>query len=241
MRSLEKLSAQRQMVRKQRQRQQAVVIALVGYTNAGKSALLQTLTNCPDTGVVPLSEDRLFHTLDCTARSLDLPHGMSAVLLDTVGFVSELPHQLVESFKSTLQDVTSADIIVHVRDCCHPETDIQKAEVLRVLNNDMKMSPALLDAMIEVHNKCDMLCDEVREDLRQSTASEGGLLVSATQGAGLEDLRQLLTTQVLRVLGKVRTTQKSAARHVVLRARLTNLGSVPVCSDVRAGWKNCGF
>ena len=128
-RSLKKLAAQRQLVRKQRQRSQAVVIALVGYTNAGKSALLQALTHCESNTEVPLSEDRLFHTLDCTARSLELPHGLSAILLDTVGFVSDLPHQLIESFNSTLQDVNTASVLLHVRDSCHPESEHQKEEV----------------------------------------------------------------------------------------------------------------
>ena len=116
--------------RESRRRVPYPVIALVGYTNAGKSTLFNTLTSAK-----VASKDRLFATLDPTMREMMLPSGRAAILSDTVGFVSDLPHELVDAFRATLEEVTEADILIHVRDIVHPDTEAQKDDVLEVLDD----------------------------------------------------------------------------------------------------------
>ena len=216
--SLKKLATQRRLVRQRRVRNGAAVVALVGYTNAGKSALLQALTGAHDdisgggtsgggtsgedeTGEVdgvPLSQDRLFHTLDCTARSTSLGKGLDAIVLDTVGFVSNLPHKLVESFQSTLQDVADATVLVHVRDVSHPEAELQKQEVLDVLINELKIPESLQRSMVEVYHKVDLLDAEEREELNPKR----GVLVSSLAGTGIERLQAVLRNKICAATGK---------------------------------------
>ncbi len=149
-RDLEAVKRTRSLHRRQRRRGTHPVVALVGYTNAGKSTLFNRLTSA---GVV--AKDMLFATLDPTARLISLPHGESAYLIDTVGFISDLPTSLIAAFRATLEDVLDADLIIHVRDVSHPESEAQRRdveEVLAELGLDRASHPIL-----EVHNKIDLV------------------------------------------------------------------------------------
>ena len=136
------------------------VVALVGYTNAGKSTLFNRLTG---SGV--LAKDMLFATLDPTMRAIALPRGKRAILSDTVGFISDLPHQLVAAFRATLEEVLEADLILHVRDIAHPETEIQ-AENVRSILAGLGVGDEAQARMIEVWNKVDALDAGARRDRR---------------------------------------------------------------------------
>ncbi len=173
----------RQLHRAARKRIPYPIVALVGYTNAGKSTLFNTLTSA---GVVAM--DQLFATLDPTMRQLKLPSGRTIILSDTVGFVSDLPHELVAAFRATLEEVLEADVIVHVRDVAHDETEAQKKdveEVLVQLGIDPE-KPETAKPMVEALNKIDLLGEEER--LRISgTASRGddAVALSAITGDGV--------------------------------------------------------
>jgi len=127
-RELKDVKRTRDLHRKARRKVPYPIVALVGYTNAGKSTLFNRLT---DSNVE--AEDQLFATLDPTMRGLDLPSGRSVILSDTVGFISDLPHELVTAFHATLEEVTEANIVIHVRDAAHPDTQSQKRDVLKVM------------------------------------------------------------------------------------------------------------
>jgi GTP-binding protein HflX len=152
---LEQVRRTRGLHRTARRRVPFPVIALVGYTNAGKSSLFNALTGADVT-----AKDQLFATLDPTMRGLKLPSGRRIILSDTVGFISQLPHELVEAFRATLEEVSESDVILHVRDAAHPETIAQRADVFKVLD-DMVADGALdanwPDRTIEVLNKADLM------------------------------------------------------------------------------------
>ncbi len=152
---LEQVRRTRGLHRSARRRVPFPVIALVGYTNAGKSTLFNALT-----GAEVTAKDQLFATLDPTMRGLRLPSGRRVILSDTVGFISQLPHELVEAFRATLEEVSEADVILHVRDAAHPETAAQRGDVIKVLDDmvaDGTLDAAWPDRTIEVLNKADLL------------------------------------------------------------------------------------
>ena len=170
-------------------------VALVGYTNAGKSTLFNHLT-----GAEVVARDLLFATHDTTQRMIRLPQGRSALIADTVGFISDLPHELVESFRATLEEVAEADLILHVRDISSPETDAEAKDVEEVL---ARITPAegeeeasLQVRTLEVWNKIDRLDPETHAAMVTRARTEGAVAVSALTGEGLEALRQAIAERI---------------------------------------------
>jgi len=186
---LEVVARTRRIHRRRREKAGLPVIALVGYTNAGKSTLFNRLTRSD-----VREANMLFATLDPTMRALELPGGRRAVLSDTVGFISDLPTHLIAAFRATLEEVLAADVIVHVRDGAHPDNEAQAADVYSVLA-DLGLEPGDADAppVLEVLNKIDAMGEGAREALaRRALGESGPLPVSAVTGAGLDLLAERL-------------------------------------------------
>ncbi|MDB5520923.1 MAG: GTP-binding protein HSR1-related [Tardiphaga sp.] len=181
-----KVQATRRLHRAGRKRVPYRVVALVGYTNAGKSTLFNRLTRAD-----VQAADMLFATLDPTLRALTLPHGGKAMLSDTVGFISNLPTQLVAAFRATLEEVLEADVILHVRDIAHEDADAQQSDVDAVLRQ-LGIDPEAGKGIIEVWNKIDRFTPEQRENLQniatRRDAAHPCFLVSAETGEGVDDL-----------------------------------------------------
>ncbi|OYW23309.1 MULTISPECIES: GTPase HflX [unclassified Sphingomonas] len=180
-RELEAVTRTRGLHRDRRQRAPWPVVALVGYTNAGKSTLFNRVT-----GADVMAEDLLFATLDPTLRQISLPGIDKAILSDTVGFVSDLPTQLVAAFKATLEEVVSADFLIHVRDIAHPDSAAQCADVEKVLR---EIGVAETTPRFEAWNKLDLLSGDVRADvIGDAERRDDVMLISALDGEGVSDL-----------------------------------------------------
>jgi GTP-binding protein HflX len=172
----------RGLQRQGRKRVPYPIVSLVGYTNAGKSTLFNRLT-----GAEVLAQSMLFATLDPTLRQLRLPGGRSAILSDTVGFISDLPHELVEAFRATLDEVREADVILHVRDIATHDSDAQSQDVNQVLG-EIGVARDAGRRILEVWNKIDLLDAEARADLGERAQSGGAVAVSAVTGEGIDAL-----------------------------------------------------
>ncbi len=202
-RELTRVTKTRALHRKGRKRVPHPVVALVGYTNAGKSTLFNRLT-----GAHVREEDMLFATLDPTMREARLPSGLRIILSDTVGFISDLPTMLVAAFRATLEEVTEADLILHVRDISAPDTEAQRQDVVAVLASLGIDEEASGERILEVWNKMDLLAAEDALALRNQADRVGAVCVSAIEEAGLTDLLAALdrrltghhTEQVLEIL-----------------------------------------
>ncbi|HTX47838.1 MAG TPA: GTPase HflX [Caulobacteraceae bacterium] len=181
-RELAEVRRTRTLARQARRRVPFPVVALAGYTNAGKSTLFNRLTEAR-----VAAKDMLFATLDPTMRRLKLPGGRPAILSDTVGFISDLPHELVEAFRATLEEVKEADVILHVRDIASPDSEAE-AEDVRTVLEELGAGEAAGQRVLEVWNKRDLLPDEAREFLDARALRAGAIAVSAATGEGCDRL-----------------------------------------------------
>uniref|UniRef100_A0A0G4IDB4 Hflx-type G domain-containing protein n=1 Tax=Chromera velia CCMP2878 TaxID=1169474 RepID=A0A0G4IDB4_9ALVE len=203
---LQRVSKTNEHNRERRRRNGAPVICIVGYTNAGKTALMNRLTSA---GL--MERDMLFQTLDTTMRRLRFPSGTSAILTDTIGFIQDLPHSLYDSFRVTLEEVLAADVLLHVRDIAHPQTEIQKQTVIETLHDAGLSLERIEHNMIEVWNKVDML----EKDHLESLADElppNAVPVCARDGTGIPLLLNVLDKLLVSTLQRAPRTIAMPAR-----------------------------
>ncbi len=180
---LEVVKRTRDLGRKSRERVPFPVVALVGYTNAGKSTLFNTLTDAQ-----VFAEDLPFATLDPTLRRIELPSGQTAILSDTVGFISDLPTHLIAAFRATLEETLHADVLLHVIDASRSDYEAQRADVIEILE-DLGIEYEDNPRILEVYNKVDAAVPDVIADIQRDARFKGGrVMISALKGQGLDEV-----------------------------------------------------
>ncbi len=190
-RELDEVKRTRELHRKARRRVPYPIVALVGYTNAGKSTLFNRLTRAE-----VLAKDMLFATLDPTMRAVQFPSGRTVILSDTVGFVSDLPHELVAAFRATLEEVLEADVVVHVRDVSHADAEAQGADVDPVLK-ELGLAEMVDRGLVEALNKIDLLpADGHDEVVNQARRRPAAIALSAVTGEGVDELLASLDSRL---------------------------------------------
>ncbi len=227
-RQLDKVVKTRNLHREARAKVPFPIVALVGYTNAGKSTIFNRMT-----GAKVLAKDMLFATLDPTMRAVNLATGREVILSDTVGFISDLPTELVAAFRATLEEVLAADVIVHVRDISHPETEEQRADVLSILES---LGVGEDRAMIEVWNKIDRIAAEDREPFATAAARQDDVVItSAMSDDGIAPLLEAIEA----VLSRGLRSEELKVSHADGRKRawLFEQGVVDEETAVEDGWK----
>lgn len=221
-RELEEVKDRRTLERKGREKIPFKTVAIVGYTNAGKSTLFNALT-----GSAVFAKDLLFATLDTTMRRFDLPHGETVILSDTVGFISDLPTNLVAAFRATLEQLEFADVILHVRDVGAPDFKAQKADVNAIMH-DLGIEAESDARVIEVWNKIDVLNDDDRQIAERKVRDSDGriVLTSAQTGAGFDDLKahieEIITAGHNRQIVRVPLTDGAAMAWLHAHAHVVN-------------------
>ena len=205
-RELEQVRRTRDLHRTKRRKVPFPVVAIVGYTNAGKSTLFNRLT-----GAGVLAEDMLFATLDPTLRRVRLPHGTPVILSDTVGFISDLPTHLVAAFRATLEEVVEADLVIHLRDISDPDTAAQAEDVERILD-DLGVDASDREHIVEAWNKIDRLDEAARRRLLDevSNNAHSAVPISAVTGEGMDRLTALIEQRLSGNLGALQVTLEPA-------------------------------